>query len=160
VNGETYTAAKEKEIEGSDSDRTELLCHTWKAKVSEEDKEEGFIELTETFSKSGTYVSYTKYYTSSTNGKWDPNSIEEDYSSGIWKWNNKEQTEITVRNNEILDGDDDIYEEEVLKILELNSKSMKIEAMEYYSSASSSDVETGKTTETSGYEVVVYEYYR
>jgi hypothetical protein len=55
VNGETYTAAKEKEIEGADSTTLDLLCHTWNFEANAgagDDESSGRF----TFTKSGTYL--------------------------------------------------------------------------------------------------------
>jgi hypothetical protein len=97
-----------------DGDRTDMLCHTWKARLTEEDKDDGVIELTLTFSKDGKLVAYDRYYS------WS-GSISEDYEYATWKWNNKEQTEIYTRYE--YEGEVD---EDVVTVRELTNKSLKI----------------------------------
>jgi hypothetical protein len=126
--GETYTTKKEKEVEASDSDRTELLCHTWKVKLTPED---GLIEKTVTFSKSGTYLIYEKYLNPwDENGNYVPNRIEETASYVTWEWHDKEQVEIYYRWPPYEDKNDDGVIDDrdcvdgVVKIKTLNTKTL------------------------------------
>jgi hypothetical protein len=124
--GKTYTTKKEKEIVASD--KTEKLCHTWKLKIPEEDKDYMF-ECTVTFSKSGTYFVYRKARDGGydENGDWDSNLIIEESWYATWEWNNKEQTEFHYHYDywndytgyEVVDG--------TATISELTDKYMKVE---------------------------------
>jgi hypothetical protein len=124
VNGETYTTTKEEEIEVTD--RTELLCHTWNVKYDEDDEDyDEMIEHTVTFSKSGTYLVWMKYYSDLFNGVGDPESIYESAMTGEWHWTDNTQTAITHTET----YDDGRVEESVVSIVELSGHYMKFHSI-------------------------------